>query len=64
MSGSFHRSSRGSGHYGARMVVEGEPGIFPAPVAGVLRAFGRLFTGRRRRRAEEEPTEPEAEPAD
>ena len=26
-----------------RRIVEGEPGIFPAPVAAVLRAFGRLF---------------------
>jgi hypothetical protein len=36
-----------------RNIVEGEPGIFPAPIASVLRAFGRLF--RRDKRAQEEP---------
>jgi hypothetical protein len=44
------------------MVVEGEPGIFPPPVANVLRAFGRLVTGRRRPRAAEDPTPPSATP--
>jgi hypothetical protein len=28
-------------------VVEGEPGIFPDPIARVLRAIGRLFKPRR-----------------
>jgi hypothetical protein len=30
-------------------VVEGEPGIFPDPIARLLRAFGRFVTGRRQR---------------
>jgi hypothetical protein len=34
-------------------VVEGEPGIFPEPVARRLRAFARRF-----RRDEEEPVDP------
>jgi hypothetical protein len=33
-------------------VVEGEPGIFPDPIARLLRAFGRLVTGRRKRSVE------------
>ena len=41
-------------------IVEGEPGIFPAPVAQVLRALGRLVT--RRRRESEAPAPPPAPP--
>jgi hypothetical protein len=32
-------------------VVEGEPGIFPEPVARVVRSIGGLFGGSRRRRS-------------
>ncbi len=44
------------------LVVEGEPGIFPAPVAGVLRRLGRWAEGivTRRDRGEARPA---AEPA-
>jgi hypothetical protein len=38
-------------------VVEGEPGIFPQPVAQILRAIGGLFNRKRRR----EPNEPTAQ---
>jgi hypothetical protein len=34
-------------------VVEGEPGIFPAPVARIMRSIGGLFGGGRRRRPDE-----------
>ena len=34
-------------------VVEGEPGVFPAPVAKVMRAIGGLFS-----RKKHEPTPP------
>jgi hypothetical protein len=34
-------------------VVEGEPGIFPEPVARVMRSIGGLFGGRQRRRPDE-----------
>ena len=40
-----------------KRIVEGEPGIFPAPVASVLRAFGRLF----RREKPPEDVQPEDE---
>jgi hypothetical protein len=47
-------------------IVEGEPGIFPEPVARVMRKIGELFGAKRRGTPEAEPTrEPaaEAEPA-
>ena len=34
-------------------VVEGEPGIFPEPVARIMRSIGGLFGGGRRRRQDE-----------
>jgi len=34
-------------------VVEGEPGIFPDPVARIMRSIGGLFGGGRRRRPDE-----------
>lgn len=34
-------------------VVEGEPGIFPEPVARIMRSIGGLFGGGRRRRPDE-----------
>jgi hypothetical protein len=47
------------------LVVEGEPGIFPQPVADVLRRLGgwaeRLTT--RRRRGDEPPPEEPEEPS-
>jgi hypothetical protein len=42
-----------------RRIVEGEPGIFPAPIASVLRAFGRVFT--RDKKKPPEPPPPEAD---
>ena len=47
-----------------RKIVEGEPGIFPAPVAAVLRAFGRLFTraGKRTEDAQQDDGAPEERP--
>jgi hypothetical protein len=33
-------------------VVEGEPGIFPEPVARFMRSIGGLFGGSRRRRSD------------
>jgi hypothetical protein len=42
-------------------VVEGEPGIFPEPVARVMRSIGGLFGGSRRRRSDDDPAStPEA----
>ena len=41
-------------------IVEGEPGIFPDPIARVFRAIGGLFGGRRRGRPS--AAEPEAPP--
>jgi hypothetical protein len=41
-------------------VVEGEPGIFPQPVAHILRAIGGLFS-RKRQSKPDEPA-PQAEP--
>jgi hypothetical protein len=35
-------------------VVEGEPGIFPEPVARVMRSIGGLFGGSRRRRSDDD----------
>jgi hypothetical protein len=35
-------------------VVEGEPGIFPEPVARVMRSIGGLFGGSKRRRSEDD----------
>jgi hypothetical protein len=48
-----------------RNIVEGEPGIFPAPIASVLRAFGRLFR-RDKRQPPQQPPGPdhEGEPSD
>jgi hypothetical protein len=37
-------------------VVEGEPGIFPEPVARVMRSIGGLFGGRRRQRSGDDRT--------
>jgi hypothetical protein len=37
-------------------VVEGEPGIFPEPVARVMRSIGGLFGGRRRQRSDDDRT--------
>ena len=34
-------------------VVEGEPGIFPEPVARIMRSIGGLFGGGSRRRRDE-----------
>jgi hypothetical protein len=45
-------------HHG---IVEGEPGIFPAPIASFMRKIGSLFDRRRDREAEPAPP---AEPAD
>ena len=49
-------------------VVEGEPGIFPEPVARFMRSIGGLFGGSRRRRSDDDPAStPEAagsEPGD
>jgi hypothetical protein len=36
-------------------IVEGEPGIFPEPVARVLRMIGGLFGGKRKRTDESRP---------
>ena len=45
-------------------VVEGEPGIFPDPIARCLRAFGRLMQrGSDERGTPSEPTGDEAKPA-
>jgi hypothetical protein len=41
-----------------RHIVEGEPGIFPDPIARALRALARLLD---RRRAENPANEPPAE---
>jgi hypothetical protein len=44
-------------------IVEGEPGIFPDPVARVLRAIGGLFGGRRRAARDQPPADqPPADP--
>lgn len=45
-----------------RHVVEGEPGIFPAPVARIMRGIGGLFRRKPEPERESEPAEP-AEPA-
>lgn len=49
-------------------VVEGEPGIFPDPVARVVRALGGLFSRKRRPQPAStpppQPTETEAETGD
>jgi hypothetical protein len=50
-------------------VVEGEPGIFPEPVARVMRSIGGLFGGSRRRRSDDDrasapETDGSGEPAD
>jgi hypothetical protein len=50
-------------------VVEGEPGIFPEPVARVIRSIGGLFGGRRRQRSDDDrastaETSGSGEPAD
>jgi mycoredoxin len=57
-----HLGQTGAMRYG---VVEGEPGIFPDPVARVMRALGRLVSGRRRDEGAEAPppTDPPTEPA-
>jgi hypothetical protein len=53
-------------------VVEGEPGMFPEPVARIMRSIGGLFGAGRRRRSDEsqaptteagapgEPSDPDA----
>jgi hypothetical protein len=43
-----------------RTIVEGEPGIFPDPVARIMRGIGGLF----RRRPERDPEPPPAAEAD
>jgi hypothetical protein len=47
-------------------VVEGEPGIFPEPVARIMRSIGGLFGGGRHRRPEESqaPTTEAGAPGD
>jgi hypothetical protein len=47
-------------------IVEGEPGIFPDPVARLLRGIGRLFARRDRDRAEDDtqPTDESKAPPD
>jgi hypothetical protein len=42
-------------------VVEGEPGIFPEPVARVMRSIGGLFGGSRRRRSDDDDRAPAPE---
>lgn len=42
-------------------VVEGEPGIFPAPVAKVMRTIGGLF-GRKRHDPPAAPADPPPDP--
>jgi hypothetical protein len=42
-------------------IVEGEPGIFPAPIARLFQAIGRLF-GRGRRSTPEPPSPGQAGP--
>jgi hypothetical protein len=43
-------------------VVEGEPGIFPEPVARVMRSIGGLFGASRRRRSDDDrASTPEAD---
>jgi hypothetical protein len=44
-----------------RYIVEGEPGIFPAPVARVLQAIGDLFRGRSGRDPDRGPDPPAGE---
>jgi hypothetical protein len=39
-------------------IVEGEPGIFPDPIARVFRAIGGLFGGRRKDAPAAEPEAP------
>lgn len=43
-------------------IVEGEPGIFPEPVARVMRGIGRLFDRSKRRAEPTEPAEPREMP--
>jgi hypothetical protein len=43
-------------------IVEGEPGIFPEPVARLMRGIGRLFGGRKRSDEPAEPAEPREMP--
>jgi hypothetical protein len=46
-------------------IVEGEPGIFPAPIARLFRSIGRLFgRGRRSDPAPPPGPAPGSEPAD
>jgi hypothetical protein len=45
-------------------VVEGEPGIFPDPIARLLRAIGRFVTTRRGRSAEPEDVDVDEKPQD
>ena len=50
-------------------VVEGEPGIFPEPIARIMRGIGGLFGGGARQRRDEDhastaETRPSSEPAD
>jgi len=43
-------------------IVEGEPGIFPDPIARLMRAVARLF-GHRTHRAHDDDDEPPPKPA-
>jgi hypothetical protein len=45
-------------------VVEGEPGIFPDPVARVLRALGRLFSRHDRSEPADEDEPPKGSASD
>jgi hypothetical protein len=45
-------------------VVEGEPGIFPDPVARVLRGLGRLFSRHDRSEAADETEPPKGSASD
>ncbi|HEY8545099.1 MAG TPA: hypothetical protein VIL36_08625 [Acidimicrobiales bacterium] len=45
-------------------IVEGEPGIFPDPIARLMRGIGRLFDRGRRDGEPHEGTAPEAPPTD
>ena len=47
-----------------RHVVEGEPGIFPEPVARIMRGIGGLFRRKPEPGREAEPAEAPADPDD